>query len=129
MQEAGVTVTVNDGDSNSGHGNNGGTSATAGALAGSSNSSYDPLSAKLLGARLSHGEALTIRLGFIRFAVSHSPLELTFEHLERLWVDFLGNPLCGEYEKAREKIRRVLICCTLPPPPPEAEEHRYAGKC
>lgn len=55
----------------------------------------DPLSFKLLGARLPHGEALAIRLEFVGFVVSKSPLELTFGHVETLWRDFLGNPLCG----------------------------------
>lgn len=55
----------------------------------------DPLSFKLLGARLPHGEALAIRLEFVGFVVSQSPLELTLGHVETLWRDFLGNPLCG----------------------------------
>ncbi|CAM9991153.1 unnamed protein product, partial [Laminaria digitata] len=56
----------------------------------------DPLSLKLLGARLPHGEALTIRLGFVGFVVSKSKLQLTFELAEKLWRQFLGSPLCAE---------------------------------
>lgn len=56
----------------------------------------DPLSAKLLGARLPHGEALVIRLDFVGFVVSKSPLELSFMLVDRLWRDFVMNPLCGE---------------------------------
>ena len=57
----------------------------------------DPLSLKLLGARLPHGEALEIRLDFIGFVVSKSNLELTFALVETLWRDFLQKPLCGAY--------------------------------
>eukprot|EP00903_Cladosiphon_okamuranus_P019913 g18301.t2 len=55
----------------------------------------DPLSLKLLGARLPHGEALEIRLDFIGFVVSKSNLELTFTMVETLWRDFLQKPLCA----------------------------------
>ncbi|CAM9482017.1 unnamed protein product [Scytosiphon promiscuus] len=54
----------------------------------------DPLSLKLLRARLPHGEALEIRLDFIGFVVSKSNLELNFGLVETLWRDFLENPLC-----------------------------------
>lgn len=59
----------------------------------------DPLAAKLLGARLPHGEALSIRLDFVGFVVSKSPLELTFGHVDRLWRDFLTGPLCGAVKR------------------------------
>lgn len=62
---------------------------------GAGTESRDPLSLKLLGARLPHGEALEIRLDFIGFVVSKSNLELTFALVETLWRDFLQKPLCG----------------------------------
>ena len=76
----------------SGSGGSGG----GGAGMGTKEGGVDPLSLKLLGARLPHGEALAIRLDFIGFVVSKSRLELTFGLVETLWRDFLKSPLCGK---------------------------------
>lgn len=90
-------MTVNPGDgvgmsSGVGVGSRGGNGS-----GGSGTGECDPLSLKLLGARLSHGEGLAIRLDFIGFVVSKSRLELTFDLVEMLWRDFLQNPLSGAW--------------------------------
>ncbi|CAM9113487.1 unnamed protein product [Discosporangium mesarthrocarpum] len=43
------------------------------------------LSRPLAGTRIPHGQALKIRLDFIAFAVSSSPVDLTFDHVQLLW--------------------------------------------
>ena len=82
--EAGVTISLAD------------SVASVGSASGGTGA-RDPVSLKLLGARLPHGEALEIRLDFIGFVVSKSNLELTFALVETLWRDFLQKPLCGAY--------------------------------
>lgn len=72
-------------------------SGGSGGGGGTGTGTRDPLSLKLLGARLPHGEALEIRLDFIGFVVSKSNLELTFALVETLWRDFLQNSLCGAH--------------------------------
>lgn len=72
-------------------------SALSGGSGGGTAGIRDPLSLKLLGARLPHGEALEIRLNFIGFVVSKSNLELSFTLVETLWRDFLQKPLCGAW--------------------------------
>eukprot|EP00752_Nemacystus_decipiens_P004045 g3704.t1 len=83
--EAGVTVSLADSL----------VSVASGGSGGAGAGGRDPLSLKLLGARLPHGEALEIRLDFIAFVVSKSNLELTFALVETLWRDFLQKPLCA----------------------------------
>lgn len=88
--EAGITASL--GDSIGSNASSGGGGSGAGTAGGG-----NPLSFKLLGARLPHGEALSIRLEFVGFVASKSKVELTFLLVEKLWRDFLWNPLCGGY--------------------------------
>lgn len=86
-------------------------SAISGNGEGAGTGGGDSLSLKLLGARLPHGEALTIRLGFVGFVVSKSKLELTFELVEKLWRQFLGSPLCGVCYSLVVLRGMFLVCC------------------
>lgn len=88
-------MAVNPGDS-VGMGSGVGVGGNRGGNGSGGTGECDPLSLKLLGVRLSHGEALAIRLDFIGFVVSKSRLELTFDLVQTLWRDFLQNPLSGE---------------------------------